>query len=201
MKTLKESILSSTRTGKSTFLIPKNKKELKRMIEKEIYKNGWKCDLNHIKTHNITDMSFLFKDLKYFNGDISKWDVSNVFNMTKMFYNSDFNGDISNWDVSNVTSMGYMFSGSKFNGDISKWDVSNAISISHIFYNSKKFNGDISKWDVSNAMYMSNMFAYSNFNRDISNWKIKPLAITAYMFYDCPIKEEYKPKQNGKTIE
>jgi hypothetical protein len=50
-------------------------------------------------------------------------------------------------------------------------------------------------------MYMSNMFAYSNFNRDISNWKIKPLAITKYMFYDCPIKDEYKPKQNGKIIE
>ena len=37
-----------------------------------------------------------------FNGDISKWDVSNVNNMENMFYGSVFNQDISNWDVSNV---------------------------------------------------------------------------------------------------
>ncbi|MCF0125954.1 MAG: BspA family leucine-rich repeat surface protein, partial [Clostridia bacterium] len=54
-------------------------------------------------------------------GDISNWDVSNVTDMSCMFYNSEFNGDISNWDVSNVTNMRWMFSDSKFNGDISKW--------------------------------------------------------------------------------
>jgi surface protein len=30
-----------------------------------------------------------------FTGDISKWDVSNVRDMSKMFNNSIFNGDIS----------------------------------------------------------------------------------------------------------
>ena len=42
-----------------------------------------------------------------------------------MFSKSQFNGDISKWDVSNVTNMGNMFSKSPFNGDISNWDVSN----------------------------------------------------------------------------
>ena len=32
-----------------------------------------------------------------FNGDISKWDVSNVKYMDNMFYNSSFTGDISLW--------------------------------------------------------------------------------------------------------
>ena len=44
-----------------------------------------------------------------FNGDISRWNVSNVTNMWGMFASSEFNGDISGWDVSNVTDRQYMF--------------------------------------------------------------------------------------------
>jgi len=41
----------------------------------------------------------------YFNGDISKWNVSNATDMSWMFYKSIFNTDISNWNVSNVINM------------------------------------------------------------------------------------------------
>ena len=44
----------------------------------------------------------MFVDSK-FNGDISKWNVSNVKNMNRVFMKSKFNNNISNWDVSNVT--------------------------------------------------------------------------------------------------
>ena len=44
-------------------------------------------------------MGSMFSDSK-FNGDISKWNISNVIDMGSMFYNSKFNGDISNWDIS-----------------------------------------------------------------------------------------------------
>ena len=50
-----------------------------------------------------------------------------------MFSNSLFNGDISKWDVSNVEDMYAMFSNSLFNGDISKWDVSNVKDMSDMF--------------------------------------------------------------------
>jgi len=39
--------------------------------------------------------------------------------MSLLFSNSSFNGDISKWDVSNVTDMNGMFSNSIFNKDIS----------------------------------------------------------------------------------
>ena len=48
-----------------------------------------------------------------FNGDISKWDVSKVENMSSMFYYSSFTGDISKWDVSNTKNMGGMFYNSR----------------------------------------------------------------------------------------
>ena len=61
--------------------------------------------------------------LSEFDGDISKWNVSKVWNMEGMFAFSYFNGDISKWDVSNVYDMRRMFAYSEFNGDISEWRV------------------------------------------------------------------------------
>ena len=200
MKTLKESILSSTKTGMATFLVPETKEELMKMIKKEIREKGYKCDLNHIKTYKITDMSQLFFMLRYFNGDISKWDVSNVESMNCMFWDSNFKGDISKWDVSNVKDMSGIFGHSNFSGDISNWNIGKVEDMRSMFQDSK-FNSDISKWDVSSVKNMSNMFWKSKFNQDISNWEINPKCATIDMFHGCNIKDEHKPKQNGKIIE
>ena len=65
-------------------------------------------NFNWIDTSKIDSLTNLFpnvfgRNVNTFNGDISKWDVSNV---TKMLYT--FQGcqslrcDITNWDVSNV---------------------------------------------------------------------------------------------------
>ena len=48
-------------------------------------------------------------DESKFNGDISKWNVSKVENMSSMFAHSDFNKDISKWNVSKVEHMSCMF--------------------------------------------------------------------------------------------
>ena len=62
---------------------------------------------------NVTDMSYMFYYCENFNGNLSDWDVSNVTNMSWMFYNCrKFNGKglgLENWNVSNVTDMDYMF--------------------------------------------------------------------------------------------
>ena len=52
-----------------------------------------------------------------------------------------FNGDISRWDVSNVTTMKGMFCENKsFNQPIGVWDVSNVKDMSHMFYYAVEFN-------------------------------------------------------------
>ena len=78
----------------------------------------------------------LFENLDPHNIDISKWDVSNVKNMSEMFYGcKNFNCDLSNWDVSSVEKIDYMFYGCKnFNCDISNWDISNVKNMTEVFF-------------------------------------------------------------------
>ena len=115
---------------------PQTRKELKEIILQRIKDEGNEVDLNDIDVSKITDMSNLFEGTD-FNGNISQWDVSNVTDMTYMFYwCKKFNKDISNWDVSNVKNMRYMFAYCKsFNKDISNWDVSNVKGKLFIFDN------------------------------------------------------------------
>ena len=108
--------------------------------------------------------------------------------------------DISDWDVSNVTNMSGMFFDCgelKSVGDLSKWNVSDVTNMSGMFYecNKLEFIGDISKWNVSNVTNMTHMFnGCNNFNQDISKWNVSNVRYHAYTFYNCTIKEEYKPK-------
>ena len=115
---------------------PETKKELKAIIEKRIEDEGNEVDLNDIDVSEITDMSALFEGTN-FNGDISKWNVSNVINMRYTFSRcKSFNQDISNWDVSNVIDTFSMFlCCESFNQDISSCDVSNVTNISGMFSN------------------------------------------------------------------
>ena len=74
----------------------------------------------------IGDCGGMFQGAKSFNGNLSRWNVSNVTNMEGMFGDAkSFNGDLSSWDVSKVTNMIDMFANAtSFNGDLSSWDVS-----------------------------------------------------------------------------
>ena len=190
-----------------------NDEDIKPLVRNYIKIFGYDCDLNWIDTSNVTDMSYLFDEMRSFtgnvsewdvsnvtdmgnmfgstnfNGDLSKWDVSNVTNMDSMFEFSLFNGDISNWDVSNVTDMSYMFMESQFNGDISKWNVSNVEEMTYMFYKSQ-FNGDISKWNVSNVINMKRMFMGSEFNNDISKWGVSNVTNMDSMFDKTPFNND-----------
>ena len=57
-------------------------------------------------------MTHMFYNAYSFNGDLSKWDVSKVVDMSSMFRSAtSFNGDISKWDGSGVSNMDFMFWG------------------------------------------------------------------------------------------
>ena len=172
-----------------------NDDEFRQLVRNYVVLVSYSCDLNWIDTSNITNMGYLFEGMTLFNGDISKWDVSNVMDTQEMFSSTDFNGDISMWDVSNVKIMEGMFEYSPFNGDISMWDVSNVTDMSFMFMETP-FNGDISKWNVSNVVDMSSMFFNAKFNGDISKWDVSKVDDIRRMFY----KSEFSGDISGWNI-
>jgi len=119
----------------------------------------------------VTNMYSMFRGAKYFDGDISKWDVSNITHMSYMFLGAEsFNQDNSNWDTSNVTDMSCMFNGAKsFNQNISKWDTSNVTDMYGMFWGAETFNQDLSNWDTSNVTDMRFMFDKSGLT-NLPSW-------------------------------
>ena len=118
-------------------------------------------------------MSGMFLGAASFNGDISKWDVSSVEDMSAMFWGATFfNRDISKWDVSSVIEMARMLSNAQyFASDISKWDVSSVTEMESMFSGATMFNFDISKWDVSRVSNMNRMFAdTASFNQNLCGY-------------------------------
>ncbi len=149
-----------------------------------------KADLNTIFTSNITDMRGVFHEasLRNFNGDISKWDVSNVMRMDEIFWQSSFTGDISGWDVSKVVNMNSMFKESRFNGDISGWDVSKVVDMGAMFKDNTVFNGNIANWKVGNVNNMHALFYDAqSFNQDIRSWDVSKVVDMSSMFKQATV--------------
>ena len=116
--------------------------------------------------------------------------------MKNMFMNAQkFNGDISKWDVSSVYDMEGMFlRARKFkNCSLNDWDVSNVVNMSSMFYECP-YNKPLDKWNVSSVQNMCDMFKYSEFNQDISMWDVSSVNLNWGIFASCKIKNEYCPK-------
>ena len=151
------------------------------IVRDEIDRRGTDADLNHIDVSQCTTFFDEERNVGLFQGtgfcgDVSKWDVSNVENMKKLFMDCEmFNCDLSDWDVSSVEDMSYMFYGCKqFNQDLGDWDVSNVHTMEGMFSYCDSFEGKgLGQWDVSNVNDMSAMFAFCRkFNQDLSGWDV-----------------------------
>ena len=156
MKKLDNYIIEKLKIGKSTkqqyTCQPKNKIELRKILEKRLAKNK-DANLNDIDVSEITDMGLfksrgLFEGLDPHNIDISDWNVSKVNDMSCMFYEcSNFDCDLGNWDVSKVNYMG------------------------HMFRNCEKFKGEgLEYWNVSGVKNMDRMFDKCTSMKNIPSW-------------------------------
>ena len=99
-------------------------------------------------------------------------DVSEVTDMSNLFFLSDigssnFNPDISDWDTSKVTNMYAMFRSCASLEKAPNLDTSNVINMTYMFTNCTSLTkGDISNWDVSKVEHKSSVFANCPFPDD-----------------------------------
>ena len=112
-------------------------------VDKEmlIKMNNERKDLSKVVTTLITDMSMLFYPPtdSNFDGVLNYYDS----------FNHAFNQNIRSWDLSNVTDMSFMFySARDFNQDIGLWDVSNVKNMDGLFVFTEFFNQDLTNWCV-----------------------------------------------------
>ena len=173
---------------------PKNKAELKSIIEQRIEENHECPYLLDICTTDITDMSRLFEDCNTIKKlDLDTWDTSNVVNMGAMFVNCTFLKEIkmnkNGFNTSNVITMNSMFFGCKSleSLNLSSWDVSKCENMTGLFNNCESLKElDLSSWDVSNVKYIGIIFArcLRLQTLDLSGWDISSAFNTYGMFID-----------------
>ena len=119
-------------------------------------------------TSIITDMSYMFDTREICSKDNSFFGI-HIGVCTPQFSYFTINSklaslpDISKWNTSNVSNMSCMFRDCYLLlslPDISKWNTSNVVDMSGIFSGCKSLLTlpDISKWDTSCVSNMSNMF-------------------------------------------
>lgn len=124
---------------------PKTKSELKNLIDKNIKLSMIDTSLITDMSYLFGDDFFSDNNRKDFSG-IEHWNVSNVTDMTGMFLNARFfNQPLDSWNVSNVTDMSFMFYGAEsFNQPLDSWNVSKVENMKNIFSNTNLKS--IPKW-------------------------------------------------------
>ena len=162
----------------SIFFKPLNNETLKQAVDLWISNKDEAIsqygEISRWNLSKVTNMSKLFQSHSTFNDDISNWNVSNVTNMYRMFWSaSAFNQPLGQWNVGNVTDMEYMFAdASAFNQPLEQWNVGNVTNMGGMFSGASAFNQPLERWNVGNVTTMAGMFNHaSSFNQPLNRWE------------------------------
>ena len=140
----------------------------------------------------LTNMESMFDNCESFNGNLGRWDTSNVTDMSGAFFNANsFNGAIGVWDTSKVTNMTMMFQGAQsFNQPLNHWNTSNVIKMFAMFTGATSFNQPLNEWNTSKVtdMYMMFMNATS-FNQSLASWDVSKVSSYQWMFRNSALSE------------
>lgn len=141
---------------------------------------------------NVVDMSNMFYNCdKLINLDMSKFNTSNVTNMSGMFAGCGVsNIEINNFDTQNVKDMSNMFSNCKAltNIDVSTLNTENVVNMNNMFSNCTALTSiDVSAFNTSNVTNMSNMFSGCTalVNIDVSGLNTSKVTDMNNMFSNC----------------
>ena len=136
---------------------------------------NFNCDLSNWDVSNVYNMEGTFCGcLEITDNGIGNWNMKKVETIEDMFRNcSKFNGDLSNWDTSNIFQMRSAFMSCKnFEGKgLKNWDVSNVKNFCYMFSNSENFEQDLNKWKLRDDARTQYMFDYcEKMKNKFPNW-------------------------------
>jgi surface protein len=99
------------------------------------------CNLSGWDVRRVTTMTYMFAQARSFTGKgLEEWDVSGAIDMCHMFNSAEkFDADLSKWDVTNVKRMDKMFHGAIAFSNITsvlKWKPSSLETANDMFTNS-----------------------------------------------------------------
>lgn len=149
------------------------------------FTSSFNADLSRWDVSNVTNMSGMFLHATSFNQSLASWDVSSVTDMAAMFAGATaFNQSLADWDVSSVTDMAAMFAGTtSFNQALNSWDVSSVTDMAGMFSSAVSFNQPLDRWDVSGVTDMAAMFASAtSFNQSLADWDVSNVTDMTAMF-------------------
>ena len=145
-------------------------------------------------THSVENMQGMFFENYALSEELQEWvthfDVSNVKDMSYMFYRSNFNKNINAWNVSRVESMEAMFAQNfSFNQPLDKWNTSRVKNMAEMFVCALSFNQNIQSWNVGNVENMSYLFgglcavdSTCAFNQPLNAWNVSKVRDMSGMF-------------------
>ena len=143
-------------------------------------------DISKWNTSQVTTMRSMFWEAAKFNQDIGKWDTAKVTDMHQIFRNTAFNRDIGEWNTAQVTDMSRMFRQAvNFNQYIGDWNTLQVTNMKDMFYEARSFDQNIGSWNISKVENMNSMFykAYS-FTQDVSKWDDSSVTDSVDLFGD-----------------
>ena len=173
-------------------------------FDKKINEYFIDSNLNYSENISLTFVKIVWNDTilttrnmfencyKIIEMDLSKFDASNVNDMSRMFYNcySLISLNLSGLDTPKLNNMEYMFfnCSSLISLDLSNFNTSNLQNLSYIFSQcSSLISLDLTNFDTSKIRDMSYMFnrCSSLISLNLSNFNTSLVTNMRYMFYNC----------------
>ena len=137
--------------------------------------------------------------------DGTNLDVSNVTNMSYMFYGNQISdlSPLANWKVDNVTDMRGMFIGNQISdlSPLANWKVGHVTDMSFMFGSNHISNlSPLANWKLDSVTNMTGMFEINHISdlSPLANWKLDSVTDTTFMFFNNQISD-LSPLTNWKV--
>lgn len=143
--------------------------------------------IEYLDVSRITSFACLFEGATIY-WDLSRWDTSNVTNMSSAFSRCIFHPGvdcgIQRWNVSKVTNMSGMFCFSQgFNSPVGQWDVSQVTVMRLMFHGCYSFNQNLNAWNTARVQAMDRMFSHcESYNQPMNRWNVAAVTTFNSMF-------------------